>query len=215
MVFLFGVILSTKVNGQDSSSYLLDPEKSPFDSSESQPLKKTRNIFGFIPNKNTKQINGVSIGLCLNPYDSLKINGLNIEVLGGWLVSPQLLDEKTSFNDTTKMNQVYYKKYTQVINGITVASIAGFNNAQVNGATVSFFYNCANEVNGISVSFLGNTNQFFNGIELALLTNEASRGRGIQISLINKCYNFRGIQLGLWNKNGKRSLPLINWQFKP
>jgi hypothetical protein len=32
--------------------------------------------------------------------------------------------------------------------------------------------------------------------------------------MFNKTLDLRGIQIGLWNKNGKRSLPLINWQFK-
>jgi hypothetical protein len=40
-------------------------------------------------------------------------------------------------------------------------------------------------------------------------------GKGVQVALYNKSMDFRGVQLGLWNVNGRRSLPLINWQFGP
>jgi hypothetical protein len=44
--------------------------------------------------------------------------------------------------------------------------------------------------------------------------DEAKIGRGVQIALFNSSMNFKGIQIGLWNKNQKRSLPFINWNFK-
>ncbi|WP_262714039.1 LA_2272 family surface repeat-containing protein [Phaeocystidibacter marisrubri] len=36
---------------------------------------------------------------------------------------------------------------------------------------------------------------------------------GVQIGLYNMAIELRGFQFGLWNVNGKRSLPLINGQF--
>ena len=38
--------------------------------------------------------------------------------------------------------------------------------------------------------------------------------RGLQIGVVNKSKNLRGIQIGIWNVNQKRRLPLINWNFK-
>ena len=180
-----------------------------------QPKKKVRNGIGFIPNSRTKKINGLAIGAVLSSYDTITINGLNVEILGGFVGSQNFIDKKTNFKDTTGNNKGFYKKYVQQINGITIATIAGVNNAQINGITLSSFYNLANEVNGISAAFLSNGNLFFNGVELAIFANQASRGRGLQIGLFNTCYDLRGIQIGLWNKNGKRSLPFINWQFAP
>lgn len=38
--------------------------------------------------------------------------------------------------------------------------------------------------------------------------------KGLQIGIRNKSDNMKGIQIGLWNVNGKRKLPIINWNFK-
>jgi hypothetical protein len=38
--------------------------------------------------------------------------------------------------------------------------------------------------------------------------------KGLQIGFVNKTIKLKGFQIGLWNKNGERSLPLINWNFK-
>lgn len=180
-----------------------------------QAKKKVRNVIGLIPNSRTKKINGLSIGAVIDPYDTVTINGLNIEILGGFVGSQNYISSKTNFKDTAGNKEVFYKKFSQQINGITIATIAGVNNAQVNGITLASFYNLANEVNGVSAAFLLNGNLFFNGIEIALFANSSSKGRGLQLSLFNTCHDFRGIQIGLWNKNGKRSLPFINWQFTP
>jgi hypothetical protein len=37
---------------------------------------------------------------------------------------------------------------------------------------------------------------------------------GLQIGIVNKSKNLRGIQIGIWNVNQKRKLPLLNWNFK-
>jgi len=180
-----------------------------------QPKKKVRNGIGFIPNSRTKKINGLAIGPVLNPYDSIIINGFNLEILGGLISNPIFYDDKSDFKDTTKINKKYYKKYVQVINGVNVGLLGTTSNAQINGIALGGMSNTANEVNGLSITSIINKNQFFNGAEIAIVANHAVRGRGVQISAYNICYDLRGIQIGLWNKNGKRSLPFINWQFAP
>ncbi|WP_254517634.1 LA_2272 family surface repeat-containing protein, partial [Salmonella enterica] len=52
------------------------------------------------------------------------------------------------------------------------------------------------------------------GVSVAPFANVGMKCRGIQIGLYNRCNDFRGIQIGMWNENGKRKLPLINWNFK-
>ncbi|MFU8844655.1 MAG: LA_2272 family surface repeat-containing protein [Bacteroidales bacterium] len=44
--------------------------------------------------------------------------------------------------------------------------------------------------------------------------NYVADTRGIQIGLINKTRRLNGVQLGIWNQNEKRSLPIVNWNFK-
>lgn len=180
-----------------------------------QPKKKVRNGIGFIPNSRTKKINGLAIGPVLNPYDSIIINGFNLEILGGLISNPIFYDDKADYRDTGRVMKKYYKKYTQVINGINLGLLATVSNAQINGIAIGGIDNVVNEVNGLSITTIVNENQFFNGAEIAIVANHAVRGRGVQISAYNICYDLRGIQIGLWNKNGKRSLPFINWQFAP
>ena len=67
--------------------------------------------------------------------------------------------------------------------------------------------------NGMMISGVVNYAQQFNGMQISLSNHINNRGAGLQIGLFNRAKNFRGIQLGLWNKNDKRSLPIINWQF--
>ncbi len=38
--------------------------------------------------------------------------------------------------------------------------------------------------------------------------------KGLQIGVVNKAKRLRGIQLGIWNINERRKLPLINWNFR-
>lgn len=40
--------------------------------------------------------------------------------------------------------------------------------------------------------------------------NKVKIDKGLQIGLINRSYS-KGFQLGVWNKNAKRSLPILNW----
>jgi hypothetical protein len=35
--------------------------------------------------------------------------------------------------------------------------------------------------------------------------------RGLQIGIFNASKHTKGVQLGIWNKNEKRKLPIINW----
>jgi hypothetical protein len=52
------------------------------------------------------------------------------------------------------------------------------------------------------------------GVSVAPFANFGKKCRGLQIGAFNKCDDFKGIQIGWWNENEKRKLPLINWNFK-
>lgn len=69
-------------------------------------------------------------------------------------------------------------------------------------------------INGVSVSPFFNLHHEMKGVSVAPFANVGMKCRGIQIGLYNRCNDFRGIQIGMWNENGKRKLPLINWNFK-
>lgn len=70
------------------------------------------------------------------------------------------------------------------------------------------------KTNGVTISAIMNKHHVVNGLTMALIGNHDTKCNGVQVGLINSCKQLRGFQFGLWNKNQKRSLPLINWCFK-
>jgi hypothetical protein len=68
-------------------------------------------------------------------------------------------------------------------------------------------------INGISFSPTLNKHDIVNGLSIAVLSNNDRHCKGVQVGLFNTCTDLRGFQIGLWNKNTKRSLPIINWNF--
>ncbi|MPT36224.1 MAG: hypothetical protein E2604_14340 [Flavobacterium sp.] len=119
--------------------------------------------------------------------DSLKtrINGLNISS-GGFLAGAE-------------------------VNGLNICVVTSLN--KMNGVSVTGAILSAGKMNGISVCGIANIAETGNGLQLAI-SNVARDYRGLQIGLFNNAKNLRGVQFGLWNTNGKRRLPLVNWQFK-
>ena len=107
-----------------------------------------------------------------------------------------------------------FMHYSRKNNGI---SIAGMSNSieRANGIIIGFGGNEVFQGNGIMLaSVWGNGAIRFNGVQISVENVIFEKGRGVQIGFFNRAKNFRGIQLGLWNKNDKRSFPIINWQFK-
>ena len=71
----------------------------------------------------------------------------------------------------------------------------------------------ATESKGLLLTGSQNLVDEFNGVVISGLRNKSVKGRGMQVGLLNICKNMKGIQLGLWNVNSKRRLPLVNWSF--
>ena len=104
-------------------------------------------------------------------------------------------------------------QYLYKINGITIAGLGNLTE-RYNGITISGIGNESFKTNGIAISLIGNSSQYFNGIQISAQNYIKTKGIGLQIGLYNKVKKFKGIQLGIWNKNEERSLPFINWNFK-
>ncbi|HIE45723.1 MAG TPA: hypothetical protein EYP87_06090 [Flavobacteriaceae bacterium] len=111
-------------------------------------------------------------------------------------------------------------------NGIAIAGmINSIDNS--NGIQATFLLNEAENMNGIQLA-IGNTTNYLNGIQIGG-SNNVDNGMnglqvgaanyadgkmtGLQIGLFNRSYNSKGIQIGFWNVNEKRKLPIINWNF--
>ena len=107
-----------------------------------------------------------------------------------------------------------FMHYSRKNNGIAVAGLTN-SIERANGMVIGFGGNEVYQGNGIMLSSVwGNGAMRFNGLQISVENHIFNKGSGIQIGLFNSAKNFRGLQFGLWNKNDKRSLPLINWQFK-
>ncbi|KAA6303082.1 MAG: hypothetical protein EZS26_000685 [Candidatus Ordinivivax streblomastigis] len=69
------------------------------------------------------------------------------------------------------------------------------------------------KVHGITVSCFTGQHDVVNGFAISAIGNNDIQCNGAQVGLFNTCSDLRGFQFGLWNKNQKRALPIINWNF--
>ncbi|SDJ36558.1 LA_2272 family surface repeat-containing protein [Chryseobacterium jejuense] len=178
-------------------------------------------VVGFSPSKNVRNVNGVLFKYFEEEEDFIpkKVNGLGVggNFLGVFfpvLLFFNLPDaiSKGSLNDDYEV--VPENKMTK-INGVQL-SLINMEPTVTNGLeiNVSSNINTYAITNGVAVSPLYNLHHEIKGVSVAPFANVGQKCRGLQIGLYNSCKDFRGIQIGAWNENGKRRLPLINWNFK-
>jgi hypothetical protein len=206
--------------------------------------KTTRNdsikIFSLSPiSRRVNQVNGFALGVGHYENGNIKfqkVNGLNIEA------SPISLAIMTfglnipfegffaGINDNVISNSSFMDDFAPTyieINGLNISSGGFLGGAKMNGLNISVL-TAMNEMNGlslnasvidtrkysgVSIAGIANISDYGNGIQIAP-SNVSRNHNGIQIGLFNHSKNLRGLQFGLWNTNGKRKLPLFNWQFK-
>ncbi len=193
------------------------------DRSKMDDTYDTKNFIWFTP-CNVEEINGLAIGLYTkniknseyNERDSLIIRGLAIElnllsIFG--LMNPRL---NGPYPDSIDFYFKEIKTDWQVkVYGVNISLVNTINEMEIRGLNITPILTVIDEIHGVSISGVNNFCYILNGVSIAGLRNRAMIAKGIQIGLFNKSTDMRGIQIGLWNTNGKRSLPLINWQFKP
>ncbi|WP_374465481.1 hypothetical protein [Chryseobacterium sp.] len=168
------------------------------------------------PSKNVRNVNGILFKYFdeEDHFKSKKVNGLGMGFnFVGIFLPPLML-----FNLQPPGNHDYVivpRKKMNTINGLQL-SIINMEPTVTNGLeiNVSSNINTYAVTNGMSVSPFFNVHHEMKGVSIAPLANIGQKCRGIQIGLYNQCKDFRGIQIGGWNENGRRKLPLINWNFK-
>ncbi len=197
---------------------MIKPDRSKMDNTYDR-----RNIFWFTP-CSVEEINGLALGLFTeniknDPYnekDSLKINGLNLEISIMRFASLPSMGYSGPFPDSLEFYDEYISRNIELrINGINISLFGTINEAKISGLNIGGLNTVVDHINGLSLSGLNNFSYIMNGLTVAGIRNRATKGRGVQIGLFNRCTDLRGFQIGLWNRNGKRTLPFINWQFKP
>ena len=188
--------------------------------------------FHLSPKEKHVVINGVALGWTIHPWSTwtdtcfVEMNGLNIEmgplgIIGGiWGTAFGLIgvkDEKgnkTSFFSRHQYSDDNFNvKYGTYVNGISV-SFGGITETFNKGVILNGLSCTAFKTSGLLVSGLINGNYEFAGLSIAGLANVAQKVRGVQIGLINKCETGQVLQIGLFNRIGKRVMPIINFKFR-
>lgn len=185
------------------------------------------------PTNHHKVTNGIAVGWTVHPWSSwndtlfVKVNGLNLEVgplgiVGGlWGTMFGLAGMKDDDGHRVSFFSRYgydslidgYPRYGTYINGLSL-SIGGVNDSYDRGLIINGLSGFCYTVEGIQVSGLVNNMTELKGISVAAIANVATKARGIQIGLINKCQSGNVLQIGLFNRIGKRVIPFINFSMK-
>ncbi len=145
------------------------------------------------------------------------INGLDINLNPIGILAPIIVllgSLDSAFNSAPSLEMtdtINFSKFKQ-INGIQIA-LLNMDATVINGLNINAFASRETATRGVTLSLLSNKEYFTNGLTLALFGNHNTKCKGMQIGLSNSCRQLKGFQLGLWNRNQKRSLPLINWCF--
>lgn len=194
------------------------PDRSKID----RIYRKTNGIV-FTPCKR-EEVNGLAIGMRTKntkneqfaERDSLVLRGLALEINPFAIFSLMNPRIEGPFPDSLS---VYYEQlkpaWTVKLHGMNLSLVNTINEMDLHGVSVSGCITAVDEIHGVSISGISNFCYVLKGISIAALRNRSTHARGLQIALFNRATDLRGIQLGLWNRNAKRSLPIVNWQFKP
>ncbi len=168
------------------------------------------------PSKNVRNVNGILFKYYdqEDDFKPKKVNGLGMgfNFLGVFVPPLMLFNLRLPGNDDYV---IVPREKMNTINGLQL-SLINMEPTVTNGLeiNVSSNINTYAVTNGVAVSPFFNLHHEIKGLSIAPLANIGQKCRGIQIGLYNQCKDFRGIQIGGWNENGKRKLPLINWNFK-
>ena len=177
-------------------------------------------------------VNGISLGWSILPWSAgtdtcfVEMNGFNLELgpmgiiggiwgaMGGFVGGKDGNGNRISFFSRHQyVDSIYNSKYGTFVNGVSV-SVGGIGETFNKGVIVNGLSCFSYTTTGLLVSGLVNSNYKFNGLSIAGLVNVAHVVKGVQIGLINKCETGQVLQIGLFNRIGKRIVPIINFRFK-
>ena len=181
---------------------------------QKEPLYK-KGIW-FTPS-NANRIKGVTIGLQSMHIDGepLAIQGVNLnaDALSFLMGIYYLID--LPFNNTLiNMEDTVDKSRINIrVRGLSLSGGGLVGPIQMKGVSINGGICVATETRGVVLTGSQNLADEFSGIVISTLRNKSVKGRGLQVGLLNICKDMKGVQLGLWNVNGKRRLPFINWSF--
>ncbi len=172
-----------------------------------------RNFIWFLP-FNANKVNGISLGVHTGNINGKKIqiNGININAdMGSMFIT---MFSAFHFFDAANVRVLSDTLSTDgkiSINGLGISGGGIMYGKKLNGLFVNGGICESNNANGIFITGGLNYFQSVKGISIGGIRNTAVKCTGLQIGFINSCKYLKGLQIGLWNVNSKRKMPLINW----
>lgn len=167
---------------------------------------------------NVNKISGLNLGIqtmTTAENDSLTIHGVNInaDLLSMFGTIYGVIGMLNMPHPNSYTDSVNKKEINSEVTGLSISGGGLIGDMRVRGLSINGGMSSVTETTGLQISGILNTVGEFRGVVIGGFYNRAIKGRGLQIGLINHCKHLKGIQLGLWNVTGKRSLPFINWGF--
>jgi hypothetical protein len=172
-----------------------------------------RNFIWFLP-FNANEVNGIALGVHTGNINGKKIrvNGININAdVGSMFIT---MFSAVHFFDAANVKVLSDTLSTDgkiLINGLGISAGGIMYGKKLNGLFVNGGICESNIANGIFITGGLNYFQSVKGISIGGIRNTAVKCTGLQIGFINSCKYLKGLQIGLWNVNSKRKMPLINW----
>lgn len=169
---------------------------------------QSRYPFWFAPSKRTASY-GITAGPFIGEETRQEVNGLYLELPGQGLVTIMLPGNPF----------VYYvdslPTCANQINGVSL-SLTGTVNTELamRGLAINPVGSYYKKLRGVNIAGLAALVADARGVNIGLFGNMCDRMNGLQMGLFNNARRLKGIQIGLWNVNQKRRLPLVNWNFK-
>lgn len=190
------------------------------DTTSNIPEAKKRYGLWFTPSF-ASEINGLGIGLissyvpCNRPWTQTG-NGVTVVLFGQGIFN--LIGCKSySFQNFFEYNMVeeFHRDTAfaprNIQNGLVVSTFGTFTEI-TNGVSLSFLASQGETLNGLSINLVRNFYHQMHGVSIGMF-NTQGEAKGVQIGLVNKAAFLQGFQFGLWNRNQKRSMPIVNWCF--
>lgn len=181
--------------------------------SETRFPDRTRSIIWHTPCGAAK-INGLAVGIQAARFGigTLTIKGVNADLGMFTLYGVPYVVASNFFSKKKKAELFTLNKDSAItyIHGLSM-SFGGEADVEIRGVSIAGGITIATRLFGFSITGVYSRCDEFRGIVISGLNNIAQSGKGLQIGLFNYCRDLKGIQLGVWNKSGKRTLPFINW----
>lgn len=151
----------------------------------------------------------------IDKYPIIYGSEINLNPLGiffPFMLVVHSIDPETHCPVAESLDSIPFDRF-KIVYGLQ-AGLINMEPTIVNGLDINVTGSFESKTNGLTISLVMNKHYITNGLTFALIGNHDTKCNGIQIGLINSAVELKGLQFGLWNKNQKRNMPIINWNFK-